>query len=133
MEQVRTLLATIDTSHVVGLRDCAAIALLIYTAARVGAVAKLRLCDFQHNGMQHVLRCSEKRGRVREIPVRHDLSLFILEYLDAAGIHDEPKDSSLLRSGLGKTKRLTNRPMTRGYLYVMLKGRLKTAPLPTRL
>ena len=46
VEQSRQVLSAIDTSHVVGLRDRAIIAILIYTAARVGAVAKLRLEDY---------------------------------------------------------------------------------------
>jgi integrase/recombinase XerD len=46
VEQARQVLAAMDTSHVVGLRDRAIIAILIYTAARVGAVAKLRLQDY---------------------------------------------------------------------------------------
>ena len=39
VKQARKLLASIDLSTVVGLRDRAAISVLIYTAARVGAVA----------------------------------------------------------------------------------------------
>ena len=41
IDQARILLASIDTGNVVGLRDRAAIAVLIYTAARIGAVSKL--------------------------------------------------------------------------------------------
>jgi integrase/recombinase XerD len=131
--QARTLLASIDTSHVVGLRDRAAVALLIYTAARVGAVAKLRLQDFQHDGSQYVLRFSEKGGKSREIPVRYDLERFIVAYLDAAGIRDEPKESPLLRTAIRKSRALTDRPMTGVYLGWMLKRRLKDAGLPLRL
>ena len=57
----------------VGLRDRAILATLAYTACRAGAVAKLRLRDFQHDGQQYVLRFQEKGGKSREIPVRHDL------------------------------------------------------------
>src|SRR5262249_15063652 len=56
IEQARTLLASVDVSHVVGLRDRAILATLAYTACRAGAVAKLRLQDFQHDGTQSVLR-----------------------------------------------------------------------------
>jgi site-specific recombinase XerD len=44
------LLGSIDVSNVVGLRDRAVIATLIFTAARVGAVAKLHPKHFQHDG-----------------------------------------------------------------------------------
>ena len=133
VEQARSLLAMIDTSNVIGLRDRAAIALLIYTAARVGAVAKLRLADFQHDGSQYVLRFSEKGGKSREIPVRHDLERYILEYVEAAGIRDEPKEGPLLRTAMKRTKSLTNRPMTGVYLGWMMKRRLRDAGLPLRL
>ena len=131
--QARSLLSSIDTSNVVGLRDRMAIALLIYTAARVGAVAKLRVGDFEHDGAQFVLRFQEKGGKSREIPVRHDLEQCILSYLDAAGLRDAPKESPLLRSAMKKTKRLTEKPMTGVYLGGMLKRRLKDAGLPSRL
>ena len=72
-----------------GLRDRAILATLAYTACRAGAVAKLRLGDFQHDGQQYVLRFQEKGGKSREIPVRHDLEGFILAYVDAAGIAGE--------------------------------------------
>ena len=39
VESARRLLASIDDTHVVGLRDRAVVGVLIYTAARVGAVA----------------------------------------------------------------------------------------------
>ena len=71
--QVRTLLKSIDVSNPVGLRDRAILAVLVYTAARVGAVAKLTLKSLKHDGTQYSLRFSEKGGKSREIPVRHDL------------------------------------------------------------
>lgn len=133
VEQARRLLASIDTSNVVGLRDRAAIALLIYTAARVGAVAKLRLQDFQHDGSQYVLRFSEKGGKSREIPCRYDLERFIVEYVNEAKIWGDSSESPLLRTATRKTKTLTVRPMTGVYLGWMLKRRLKVAGLPLRL
>ena len=86
MNRLRTLLNSVDTGHVVGLRDRAILATLAYTICRAGAVAKLRLRDFQHDGTQYVLRFQEKGGKSREIPVRHDLEGHIRAYLDAAGI-----------------------------------------------
>jgi site-specific recombinase XerD len=133
VEQARTLLSSIDTSHVVGLRDRAVIGILIYTAARVGALAKLRLKDFTHDGTQWTLRFEEKGGKSREIPVRHELERFILEYLDAAGIRNDPKENPLLRTAANRTKRLTARPMTGVYLSWMVKRRIKDAGLPLRL
>ncbi len=77
IQQARKLMRSINTNTVVGLRDRAVIGILIYTAARVGAVAKLRHGDFYDLGDQHCLRFTEKGGKSREIPVRHDLQRFI--------------------------------------------------------
>lgn len=133
IEQARTLLASVDTGHVVGLRDRAIIATLTYTACRAGAVAGLRLGDFQHDGMQYVLRFQEKGGKSREIPVRHDLEGFIRAYIEAAGLAGEANDRPLFRSTLGRTKQLTFRPLTTKAICELVKRRLKDAGLPLRL
>jgi integrase/recombinase XerD len=147
IEQARTLLASIrvakvvddgqggkiETPLLVGLRDRAILATLKYTACRAGAVAKLRLGDFQHDGTQYVLRFAEKGGKSREIPVRHDLEGYIRAYLDAAGIAAEAKDRPLFRSTLRRTKQLTGNPMTSKAICELVKRRLKDAGLPVRL
>ena len=147
IEQARTLLASIKTGIkvkenrgeevekplVVGLRDKAILATLAYTACRGGAVAKLRLGDFQHDGTQFVLRFLEKGGVSRGIPVRHDLEGYIRAYLDAAGIAGEAKDRPLFRASNGRTKRLTVNAMTSKRICELVKRRLKDAGLPSRL
>lgn len=133
IEQARTLLASVNTGHVVGLRDRAILATLAYTVCRAGAVAKLRLGDFQHDGTQYVLRFQEKGGKSREIPVRHNLEMDIRAYLNAAGINAEPKDRPLFRSTLRRTGRLTGNPLTTKSICELVKRRLKDAGLPLRL
>ena len=133
IEQARTLLASIDTSHVVGKRDRAILATLAYTACRAGAVARLRLQDFQNEGSQYVLRFQEKGGKSREIPVRHDLEGDIRRYLEASGIAAENKDLPLFRSTIRKTKLLTANPLTTKAICELVKRRLKDAGLPSRL
>jgi integrase/recombinase XerD len=133
IEQARTLLASVETGHVVGLRDRAILATLAYTACRGGAVAKLRLGDFQHDGTQSVLRFQEKGGKSREIPVRHDLEGFILAYIAAAGIAAEAKETPLFRAGNGRSKTLTALPLTSKRICELVKRRLKDAGLPSRI
>jgi site-specific recombinase XerD len=133
IDQARVLLRLIDTSHVVGLRDRAVIAVLIYTAARIGAVAGLRRGSLLHDGMQYTLRFDEKGGKDREIPLRHDLERYLLAYLAAAGLLDAGKDTPLFRSALGKTKRLSDKGATAGDLGRMVKRRMKDCGLPARL
>jgi integrase/recombinase XerD len=117
----------------VGLHDRAVLATLAYTACRAGAVAKLRLCDFQHDGTQYVLRFQEKGGKSREIPVRHDLEGFILAYVVAAGIAGDAKESPLFRASNGRSKKLSAAPLTSKRICELVKRRLKDAGLPKRL
>ena len=134
VDQARTLLKAVDVSHVVGLRDRAMLATLGYTACRAGAMAKLRLGDFQHDGSQYVLRFQEKGGKIREIPVRHDLEGFILAYVEVAGIAGDGKGKPLFRAGInGMAKRLTGNAPTSKRICELVKRRLKDAGLPSRL
>ena len=133
LEQARTLFAALDTGNLIGLRDRAIMATLRYTACRAGAVAKLRLGDFQHDGTQYALRFHEKGGKSREIPVRHDLEGYIRAYLDAAGITGEGKDRPLFRAGNGTTKRLGEGPLNSATICRLVKRRLADAGLPNRL
>jgi integrase/recombinase XerD len=133
IDQARSLLRSVDTGHVVGLRDRAIIATLAYTACRAGAVAKLRLQDFQHDGTQYVLRFAEKGGKSREIPVRHDLEGFILAYVEAAGIAGEAKHSPLFRASNGRSRILAAGPLGTERICELVKRRLKDAGLPSRL
>jgi len=133
IEQARKLVRSIDTSHVVGLRDRAIIGILIYTAARVGAVATLRRANFYNASDQHCLRFSEKGGKSREIPVRHDLTQFIIEYLTASGLEYAEKSSPLFRTTIRRTRRLTQSAVTADDIARMVKRRLRQAGLSERL
>jgi integrase/recombinase XerD len=125
-EQARTLLKSITVSDLLGLRDQAVLAVLIYTAARVGAVAKLTVKNLIHDGSQYTLRFSEKGGKSREIPVRHDLEQLLLGYLQTANVTEGP----LFRTANRKTKTLTRNAMTGIDICRMMKRRLKAAGLP---
>ncbi len=130
--QARTLLHSIDTSHIVGLRDRAILGILMYTACRVGAVAKLRRGDFYTDGQQWYLRLDEKGGNQRIIPCRHDLQGYIHEYIAAFGdAFDE--GSPLFRSVRGRTRQLTQRACQAKDIHRMVKRKLKAANLPTIL
>lgn len=127
--EVRKLLAAIDTSHIVGLRDRAILAVMVYTTSRRSAVAKLRKEDFYYAGEQWMLHFSEKGGKSREVPVRHDLEQYILAYMDGAGLLDAPKDTPLFQSAMKKQRLLTGKPMDGDDIYRMMKRRLKDTAL----
>ena len=130
--QARQLLRSIDTTHVVGLRDRAIIGILIYTAARVGAIAKLSRRNFYDSGDQYCLRFTEKRGKSRELPVRHDLRGYVLEYIAAGRLEFSEPTSPMFRTTIRRTRYLTQNGMTAGDIGRMLKRRLRGADLPSR-
>ena len=132
-DQARQVLRSIPSGTLVGLRDRAIIGVLIYTAARAGAVARLRLADFYTDGRQWFLRFDEKGGKVRDIPARHDLEGFIREYIRAAGLTAEPPSSPLFRAAAGRTDRLTPTAMSGKDILRMVKRRFKAAGLPPNL
>ncbi|TWU58971.1 Tyrosine recombinase XerC [Rubripirellula tenax] len=129
----RKLLHSIDVSSVVGCRDRAIIGILIYTAARVGSISKLRQRDFVDAGDQYCLRFTEKGGKSREIPVRHDLQQFITDYLRVAGLCNACDKSPLFRTTIRRTKFLTDNAMTGNDMSRMVKRRMRNAGLPKRL
>lgn len=130
VKQARKLLHSINETDIVALRDRAIIAILIYTAVRVSAVAELQAADFFDTGDQYCLRFKEKGGKARQIPCRYDLQRFILEYMDVAGITDTK--SPLFRSAIGRTKTLTDRGMASGDIARMMTRRCRRIHLSLR-
>src|ERR1017187_1582411 len=126
----RKLLASVDTSHVVGLRDRAILAVLVYTGSRAGAVAKLKRGNFYRAGEQWMLHFEEKGGKSREIPVRHDLQEMISAYIDAAGLREAPKDTPLFQSALKKKRMLSGKAIHVNDICRMMKRRLKDFAMP---
>jgi site-specific recombinase XerD len=139
VEQARKLLASIDTAKLVGLRDKAILSVLVYTAARVGAVARLRIQDFYDIGDQYWLRFQEKGGKSREIPVRYDLQQLLQEYLgkrhesDASIIYSAGEETPLFLTAIRRTGQLSTRAMSANDTSRMVRRRMRDAGLPTRL
>jgi integrase/recombinase XerD len=134
VEQAQRLLKSIRTDTVVGKRDKAIIAVLIYTAARAGAVAQLTVGQFIDDGSQYVLRFEhEKGGKSREIPVRHDLQLMLLDYVEVSRLNGQPKDTPFFQTAISRSDKLTGKAMTGIDIGRMLKRRLRDAGLPSRL
>jgi integrase/recombinase XerD len=79
-------------------------------------------------GKRSVLRFSEKRGKEKEIPVRHRLDEILDRYLHAAGLRDQP-DSPLFLAARGNTRESTDRGIDRVAAWMMVK-RLAKGCLP---
>src|SRR5579871_315594 len=98
---------------------------MAYTFARVDAVVSLRVEDYAALGRRAVLRLHEKGGKEREQPVHHQLEEYLDRYIAVAGITG--KGAPLFRSAMGRTGKLTERPMRRGDAYQMERRRMRDA------
>jgi site-specific recombinase XerD len=121
--------AGLGAPDVVGLRDRALIAVMVYSFARVSAVVGMRVEDYYHNGNRSWLRLHEKGGKFHEVPAHHNAKAYLDAYVLAAGIQGEKK-SPLFRSALGKTSRLTGASLSRRDVLRMIKRRARAASLP---
>ena len=131
-EEARHLLRTLDISDLLGLRDRALLAVMTYTFARVSAVIALRVEDYYPQKKRWWLRLREKNGKVNEMPCHHNLEIYLDEYLEAAEIAGDKK-SSLFRSALGRTGKLSERPMTRIDAWRMVQRRAEHAGIETHI
>ena len=123
---MRKLLDSIDVSHVVGLRDRALIALMVYSFARVSAVVNLKGGDYYANGKRWWIRLHEKGGKFHEVPVHHLAEEYLDAYLQAAGIGEE-KQKPLFRTTRANTKKLTANALNRVETWKMVKRRAVAA------
>jgi integrase/recombinase XerD len=127
--EARTLLDSIDASHVVGLRDRALIGIMTYSFARVSAVLGMRVCDYYpQSGKRWWIRLHEKGGKFHEVPVHHTAEEYLDAYIEAAGIKEDPK-GPLFRTTIARTRRLTENAMQRVEVYLMIRRRARDAGL----
>ncbi len=131
-EEARELLDSIDTSHVVGLRDRALLAVMAFSFARVSAVIGLKVEDYYPQKKRWWLRLREKNGKVNEMPCHHKLETYLDAYIDAAKIETDRK-GPLFRAAVRKTKTLSNRPLSRIDVWYMVRRRAADLGLETAI
>lgn len=120
----------IQTPDLVGLRDRALIAAMVFSFARVGAVVKMDVTDYWQNGKRWWFRLHEKGGKHHEVPCHHVAESYLDEYLKAAGISHEDKDVPLFRTTYRRTGQLTSNRMTENDVLRMVKRRARAVGLP---
>ena len=132
-DEAKKLIDSIDVSTIVGLRDRALIALLIYSFARISAALHMNVEDYYPQGKRWWVRLQEKGGKQHEMPAHHLLEAYLDEYVKTAGIGAE-KASPLFRTlgGRGR-KQLTVGRMTRQDARRMIVRRALRAGIITRL
>ena len=130
VEQSRKLLSSVPLETAVDFRDRAIIAMLIYTAARVGAIAGLRLSDLINEGDQMVFAFREKGGKARRIPARISLRREVEEYLAFLPLNTATSDAPVFRSAAGTSGLLSSNGLSAIDISRMVKRRVHAAGLP---
>jgi len=116
----------------VGLRDRAVIALMVYSFARIDAALKMKVSDYFVQGRRGWVRLHEKGGKEHEVPCHHNLEKYLDEYIAAACIAGDP-EGPLFRTATGKTGALTGNKMWQVDAYRMIQRRSKAGGIKTRI
>src|SRR6202521_1836526 len=128
--EARQLLASIDVTTVVGLRDRALIGLLVFTFARIGAALGMTVADVYWQHRRLWVRLHEKGGKEHAMPCHHHLETYLQDYIEAAGLAGD-REGALFRTSYRRTGVLTDRPMTQSDAWRMLQRRARDAGIPT--
>jgi hypothetical protein len=121
-----------EVPNLVGLRDRALISVMVFSFARVSAVAGMRVSDYYQNGKRCWFRLHEKGGKFHEVPAHHNAVTYVDEYLKATGIVGD-LDTPLFRSVRGKTAKLTAAAVSRMDAFRMVKRRAEAVGLSPRI
>ncbi len=126
-EETRELLDSIveEKQDVGRLRDRALIGMMVFTFARVSAVAGLDVGDYYRAGHRWTLHLQEKGGKRRDVPVHHKAKEYLDGYLGAAEIQDQ-KNAPLFQS-LNRSRELTGQRLESDSVLQMVKRRAEDA------
>jgi len=115
----------------IGLRDRALIAVMVFSFARIGAALGMKVEDYYTEGRRGWFRLHEKGGKRHEVPAHHNAEDYLDAYVAAAGIAAEKK-TPLFRS-IDRHRQLTTRPMHRIDAWRMIKRRAQAIGLPEEI
>ena len=90
-EQTRRLLDPFPLANIVGLRDRAIIGTMVFSFGRVGAVCAMDVRDYYLSGRHRMFRLHEKGKKVHQMPAHHNAVDYVENYLDGAGLWNQPQ------------------------------------------
>jgi site-specific recombinase XerD len=126
-----TEIDTIETS-LIGLRDRALIALMVFSLARVGAALGMKVEDVYTQSRRLWVRLREKGGKAHAMPCHHNLEEYLHAYIDGAGLANDPKRPLFPTIARG-TGRLSTAAMTQADAHAMIRRRAVAADIVTLL
>ncbi len=132
VDEMRELLASIETDSLIGLRDRALLGLLSYTFARVSAAVGMAVEDFYIQGHKSWIRLREKGGKVHEMPAHPNLDAYLEEYIEATHLAKEPR-SPLFRAARGKTGQFGTNALSRSDAFHMIRRRAQAAGIRSKI
>ncbi len=132
-EETRELLDAIDTTSVIGLRDRALIAAMVYSFARIGAVLRMDVEDYYAQGKRWWLRLHEKGGKRHDVPCHHTLDEYLDAYLDVAKLRNDPKGALFRTAERLPGRPLSERRMGQSEVWRMIRRRAKDAGIRTQI
>ena len=130
--EARQLIDAIEASTVIGLRDRALIGLMVYSFARIGAAIGMRVEDVYSQNRRLWVRMHEKGGKQHAMPCHHNLETYLHEYIDGAGLANDPK-ALLFQTYSRSTGQLAGNPLPQANAYAMIQRRAKTAEITTKI
>jgi site-specific recombinase XerD len=131
-DEARILLDSIDASSLIGRRDRALIATMVYTFARINAVLEMKVQDYFVQERRGWVRLHEKGGKQHEVPCHHNLEKYLDHYITGAKIADDP-EGPLFRTAAGKSGKLTRNAMWQQDAYRMIQRRAAAAGIRTHI
>jgi site-specific recombinase XerD len=129
-KEARRIFDTIDVTTLIGLRDRALIALMVFSFARVGAATAMKVEDVYIQDRRLWVRLHEKGGKRHEMPCHHNLENYLHAYLDGAGLAADPK-GPLFPTISRKTGQLTSTPLPQQNAHAMVRRRAARAGVET--
>ncbi|MBB3967174.1 tyrosine-type recombinase/integrase [Rhizobium metallidurans] len=129
-EEARQLLDSIPADTLIGKRDRALIGLMTYTFARIGAARGMAVRDVYPQNRRLWVRLHEKGGKQVELPCHHTLEAYLDDYMDAAGLKEEPR-APLFQTIKRGTGRLSGASLAQAEAYAMIQRRAIGAGIST--
>jgi site-specific recombinase XerD len=128
-DEARTLLSSMDAATVVGARDAALVAVLLFSWARIGALVAMRLRDYRGAGTPRAtLLLHEKNGKDHVVPVHHRAAEILDAYIAMAGLTEG--DAPLWQNAPGHGGRLSGQALSERGALGIVKRRCRAAGLP---